>query len=155
VSVGEADFVKQVFGERGRIDFWKIAMKPGRPLAFGELNGVWFFGLPGNPVSSLVTFYQIVQPALRQLAGEVARPRLLLRATTSTPLKKKPGRADYQRGLLSQTPDGELVVASTGPQGSGILSSMSQANCFIILDADQGNLPSGALVKVQPFAGLI
>ncbi len=155
VSVGEADFVKQVFGERGRIDFWKIAMKPGRPLAFGELDGTWFFGLPGNPVSSLVTFYQIVQPVLQHLAGASPTPPLLLRATTTTALRKRPGRADYQRGILGSGPDGTLTVASTGPQGSGILSSMSAANCFILLDQDQGDVAAGDTVTVQPFAGLI
>ena len=155
VSVGEADFVKQIFGERGRIDFWKIAMKPGRPLAFGELAGVWFFGLPGNPVSSLVTFYQMVQPVLLRLAGTEPPPSLRLKAITTTALRKRPGRADYQRGILTCDPTGNLTVATTGPQGSGILSSMSIANCFIILDPERGDVAAGDQVLVQPFAGLI
>lgn len=151
VSVGEADFVKEIFAERGELHFWRIAMKPGRPLAFGKLDQAWFFGLPGNPVSSMVTFMQFVEPALRRLQGELPAPRLRWRATLTTPLKKRPGRTDFQRGIVTTTPTGEATVASTGPQGSGILRSMSLANCFIILDQDQGDLAPGETVVVEPF----
>lgn len=155
VSVGEADYVKETLDRIGQVEFWKIAMKPGKPLAFGRLGDTVFFGLPGNPVSSMATFYQIVQPALRALAGQPPTPALHLRVPCTTALKKSPGRADYQRGVLEYDADGQLCVRSTGPQGSHILSSMSQANCFIILPAEGASLPAGSLVEVQPFAGLI
>lgn len=155
VSVGEADYVKETLDRIGQVEFWKIAMKPGKPLAFGRLGDTVFFGLPGNPVSSMATFYQLVQPALRALAGQPPTPALRLHVPCTTALKKSPGRADYQRGVLEYDADGQLCVRSTGPQGSHILSSMSQANCFIILPTDGASLPAGSLVEVQPFAGLI
>ncbi len=155
VSVGDADYVKETLDRLGRINFWKIAMKPGKPLAFGKLGNTVFFGLPGNPVSSMATFYQIVQPTLRRMTGEgeVKPLRLMLRCTTD--LKKTPGRADFQRGKLERDSNGLLTVRSTGAQGSHVLSSMSQADCFIILPADWGNVPAGTMVEVEPFAGLI
>ena len=151
VSVGEADYTKDVLGELGEIRFWKIAMKPGRPLAFGRVGKAAFFGLPGNPVSVMVTFYQFVQPALEKLMGTTPRRPWTLPARTTAPLKKKPGRAEFQRGLLARDNNGEWTVTPTGDQGSGILTSMSHANCFIVLDIDAGKVDAGTRVPVQPF----
>lgn len=155
VSVGDADFVRGAFSELGEIRFWRIAMKPGRPLAFGRLGGAWFFGLPGNPVSTMVTFYQFVQPALERLAGAEDRPPLRLQLPLAHPVRKRPGREDYQRGRLLHADDGTLAVAPTGPQASHILSSMSQADCFIVLRAEDGDQPAGAHVEVELFAGRV
>jgi molybdopterin molybdotransferase len=151
VSVGEADFVRDVLSELGTIAFWKVAMKPGRPLTFGYLQQALFFGLPGNPVAVMVNFSQFVQPALQRLAGEINPPPLILNAVTTSTLKKRAGRTEYQRGILSQTADGSLVVSKTGAQGSGILLSMSRANCFIILSSEQTRIEAGEVVMVQPF----
>ncbi|RMG37881.1 MAG: bifunctional molybdopterin-guanine dinucleotide biosynthesis adaptor protein MobB/molybdopterin molybdotransferase MoeA [Gammaproteobacteria bacterium] len=155
VSVGDADYTKQVLGELGEVDFWKIAMKPGRPLTFGRLRDAWFFGLPGNPVAVMVTFYQFVLPALHRLAGETEWQPLRMRARLREPLRTRPGRSEFVRGILEQGADGEIWVSTTGAQGSGILRSMSTGNCFILLDEEQGPLEAGAEVTVQPFAGLI
>ncbi len=154
VSVGEADFVKETLEKLGHIGFWKIAMKPGRPLAFGRVGNCQFFGLPGNPVSAMVTFYQFVQPALLHMMGikDVAPKYLYLRSETT--LKKRAGRLEFQRGIISNA-NGETVVRSTGAQGSGILSSMGEANCFIELPAEAEKIEAGEWVKVQPFAGMI
>lgn len=152
VSVGEADYIKSVLEEFGSIKFWKIAMKPGRPLTFGQLGKSVFFGLPGNPVAVMVTFYQFVQPAIAHLAGVAACPPLTLRATCTHPLRKRPGRTEFLRGVLQQPAPGQLEVTITGRQGSGILSSMSQANCFIVLPEDCGDVASGSRVLVQPFS---
>ncbi len=154
VSVGEADFVKQTLDRLGKVDFWKIAMKPGKPLAFGTVNNAVFFGLPGNPVSVMATFYQIVQPSLRYLTGENATMPIRLRVRAADKLKKRPGRQDFQRGILRNDENGELRVYTTGHQGSHILSSMSQANCFIILSAQSGMVEPGDWVEVEPFEGL-
>ncbi len=154
-SVGEADFVMDTLTTVGEISFWKIAMKPGRPIAFGRVGNTVYFGLPGNPVSVMATFYQFVQPALRQMMGETEILPLTVKARCLTHLKKKPGRVEYQRGLLGYGNDGELVVRGTGPQGSAILTSMSEANCFIILPMEWGRVETGTLVDVQPFYGLI
>lgn len=154
VSVGEADFVKETLGTLGEVNFWKIAMKPGRPLAFGRMQDAVFFGLPGNPVSVMVTFYQFVQPALRRMMGQSKVEAMTFKVPCATPLKKRPGRMEFQRGILRRQADGSLVVHSTGDQGSGILSSMSRANCFIILPDESGSIAAGTLVEVQPFAGL-
>ncbi len=154
-SVGDADYVKEVLDEIGQVNFWKIAMKPGRPLSFGKIGDSLFFGLPGNPVSVMVTFYQFVLPALRRLSGETAWHPLRLQARALDRLKKRPGRTEYQRGMLSQDETGALVVSTTGEQGSGILSSMSQANCFVILPADSAGVQSGDVVEVEPFSGLV
>ncbi len=155
VSVGEADYTKDILAELGQVEFWKIAMKPGRPLAFGRLGGCWFFGLPGNPVSVMVTFYQFVLPALRYLMG-LQQPQLpLLRAVCRSRLKKRPGRTEFQRGVVTRDADGQLSVQVTGEQGSGILRSMSEANCFIILPDDCGRVEPGAWVDVQLFTNLM
>lgn len=155
VSVGEADYIKEVLADVGEVGFWKVAMKPGRPLAFGTVGNARFFGLPGNPVSVMVTFYQFVQPALLKMGGGRQHAPLLVSARTTGTLKKRPGRMEYQRGILSRGDDGELLVAPTGDQGSGILRSMSVADCFIILGVDCGRVEAGELVQVQPFHGLM
>lgn len=152
VSVGEADYIKSVLDEFGTIKFWKIAMKPGRPLTFGHLGGSLFFGLPGNPVAVMVTFYQFVQPAIHYLAGGEPHIPLTLHASCTHPLRKRPGRTEFLRGVLQQTKQGELQVTVTGRQGSGILSSMSRANCFIVLPENCADVETGSLVPVQPFA---
>ena len=154
-SVGDADFIKDILDEVGEVSFWKIAMQHGRPLAFGHVGGALFFGLPGNPVSVMVTFYQFVLPALRRLSGETPVLSLRLTARTTNRIRKRPGRTEFQRGVLTQTPDGDLEVSVTGEQGSGILSSMSDANCFILLPADCDGVAPGQSVLVEPFAGLI
>jgi len=155
VSVGDADYVKETLEKLGAIDFWKISMKPGKPLAFGLINESLFFGLPGNPVSVIATFYQIVQPAIQKLTGQAMQAPLVVKAKSTDFLKKRPGRTDFQRGILSNDEDGELVVKMAGSQGSHILTSMSHANCFIVLDKDSGNIEVGETVKVQPFYGVI
>ncbi len=155
VSVGEADYIKDVLAEMGEVGFWKIAMKPGRPLAFGRLDKTWFFGLPGNPVSAMVTFYQFLQPALCRLSGIPHQVPLRLKMTCTTALKKRPGRLDYQRGIMFQDEDGVWKVKTTGNQGSHVLTSMSQANCFIVLDRDSASIEAGSTVEVQPFAALV
>jgi len=155
VSVGEADHIKSVLDDIGNTHFWKIAMKPGRPLTFGKVGQAHFFGLPGNPVAVMVTFYQFVQPAIHYLAsGEPANP-LTLRARSVTRLQKKPGRYEFLRGHYTQDDRGELIVEKAGLQGSGILSSMSRANCFILLPEDNAGVEQDGQVIIQPFAGLI
>src|SRR5438067_1934367 len=156
VSVGEADFVKAMLGKLGEVVFWKIAMKPGRPLAYGKIGGAHFFGLPGNPVSVMVTFYQFVRDAMLVLQGaNPVEPIPTFRATCTAKLKKAPGRTEFQRGILTQAADGSLSVRPTGEQGSGILKSMSDANCFIILGDATGNVEAGTSVEVQLLEGLI
>lgn len=155
VSVGEADFVTETLDKIGEVGFWTVAIKPGRPIAFGRVAGALFFGLPGNPVSVMVTFYQLVQPALRILAGlDAPDAPLRVTAALASRLKKKPGRREFQRGVLSMTTGGRYSVTPTGRQGSGILRSMARANCFIVLPEDCGDVEAGAEVWVQPFAGL-
>jgi molybdopterin molybdotransferase len=156
VSVGEADFVKTMLTRLGEVVFWKIAMKPGRPLAYGRIEGAHFFGLPGNPVSVMVTFYQFVRDALLVLMGaDPVSPVPTFRATCTAKLKKAPGRTEFQRGILSRAADGTLQVKPTGEQGSGILKSMSDANCFIILDDATGNVEPGTSVEVQLLEGIV
>ena len=156
VSVGEADFVRQLLAKLGDVLFWKIAMKPGRPLAYGKIGSAHFFGLPGNPVSAMVTFYQFVREALLVMMGVPnPQPLPLLKAVCTSAIKKAPGRTEFQRGILSADENGQWTVRVTGDQSSGILSSMSQANCFILLPDAQGNTPAGATVDVQVLEGLI
>ncbi len=156
VSVGEADYVKQLLDRLGEVVFWKIAMKPGRPLAYGRIGSAHFFGLPGNPVSVMVTFYQFVRDALLVLQGRRDATGVpAFKARLAAPIRKAPGRTEFQRGILAAAPDGGWTVRTTGDQGSGILSSMSQANCFIVLPTQAGNLAEGELVDVQLLEGLI
>jgi len=155
VSVGEADFVKQLLQKLGEVVFWKIAMKPGRPLAYGKVGNAHFFGLPGNPVSVMVTFYQFVRDALLTLQGVNPLPvQPLLKVVCTSPIKKAPGRTEFQRGVLYPE-DGVFKVRVTGEQGSGILKSMSDANCFIMLHDHVGNVDAGTTVDVQVLDGVI
>jgi molybdopterin molybdotransferase len=151
VSVGEADYIKELLAEIGEVVFWKLAMKPGRPLAYGKIGSCHFFGLPGNPVAVMVTFLQFVSDALRALMGQDNKPAFTLQATITSPIRKAPGRTEFQRGILSQDGAGRWLVRTTGEQGSGVLSSMSKANCFIVLPVEQGNAEAGQLVQVQLF----
>ena len=154
VSVGEADFVKETLERIGAVDFWKIAMKPGRPLAFGTVGEALFFGLPGNPVSVMVTFYQFVQPALRRMMGETVSAPVRFRVKCGSRLRKRPGRVEFQRGMLARDEAGQLTVRSTGGQGSGILSSMHEADCFIVLPLESEGVEPGEPVEVEPFHGV-
>ena len=153
VSVGEADFTRQLMARLGEVLFWKIAMRPGRPMAFGRIGDAFLFGLPGNPVAVMVTFYQFVRGALLHMAGatEIALP--LLKAVAAENLRKVPGRTEYQRGILFRKGD-EWAVRTTGQQGSGVLRSMSEANCFIVLEHERGKVAAGEPVQVQLFEGL-
>ncbi len=151
VSVGDADYTKLVLEQIGEIGFWKIAMKPGKPFAFGKLPNSLFFGLPGNPVSAMVTADLLAMPALLKLQNCHTAPAITLKAKTLTDLRKSPGRMDFQRGVLSYDNDGALMVNSTGSQGSGILTSIASANCYIVLPAEQGRVPAGATVNVRLF----
>jgi molybdopterin molybdotransferase len=151
VSVGEADYVTDTLAELGRVDLWRMAMKPGKPLAFGQLGKAVFFGLPGNPVSVMATFYQFVLPSIAKMTGARPRDPLLIQARTRQAVKKAPGRMEFQRGVLTPGSDGVWQVSSTGMQGSHMLSSMSAANCFILLPPESSGAAAGELVSVQPF----
>lgn len=155
VSVGEADYTKQVLTDIGSINFWKVAMKPGRPVAFGKIDNTTFFGLPGNPVAVMVTFYQFALPCLQKMIG-INTPLISpnIQATCTSPIRKLAGRTEFQRGILSQASNGEWLVHTTGKQGSGILRSMSEANAFIILEHDRTSVQAGEKVTAQPFSGL-
>ncbi len=153
VSVGEADFVKLTLEKIGKIDFWKVAMKPGKPLALGKIKNAMFFGLPGNPVSVMATFYLFAQPALRHMMGETYQQPLIVKATTTSLIKKRPGRTDYQRGI-AKNENGQLLVDGAGMQASHILSGMSQANCFVVLPQMSGSVETGEEVDVILFDGL-
>jgi molybdopterin molybdotransferase len=152
-SVGDADYVREILESCGEVNFWKIAIKPGKPLAFGKIGSCYFFGLPGNPVAVLVTFQFIVAPALRQLTGEVEANPVRLTAICQMALKKSPGRQEYQRGILTQSETGELFVTSSGKQGSNILSSVSRANCYIVLPAECDGVQAGERVSVEHILG--
>ena len=157
VSVGEADHTKAMMKKLGDVAFWRIAMRPGRPMAVGRLTqgerASLLFGLPGNPVAVMVTFAAFVRPALQQLMGWQAPVQPLLRARTAETLRKKPGRTEYQRGIVERRDDGELWVRLTGNQGSGVLSSMVQANGLIVLGHGQGTAQEGDWVDVMMFDG--
>jgi molybdopterin molybdotransferase len=155
VSVGEADYTKTVMAKLGDVEFWRIAMRPGRPMAFGHLLGKPYFGLPGNPVAVMVTFYFFARQPLLKLAGAHAPDLTLFKVRLTTPIRKRPGRVEYQRGRLLVNPSGELEVALTGQQGSGVLSSMSEANCFIVMTHDHSSAKAGDWVSCLPFDGLI
>jgi len=155
VSVGKADYTKEVLKDLGQIIFSKVAIKPGRPMVFGSINGSSFFGLPGNPVAVMVTYYQFLLPALLKIMGITETPLIItLKARCTEAIRKKPGRTEIQRAILSQSKNGWLA-RTTGKQGSGILKSMSLANAFIILPHDDGPVKVGEEVLVQPFSGLI
>lgn len=156
VSVGEADYMKLLLAKHGQVMFWKVSMKPGRPLAYGKVGNAHYFGLPGNPVAVMVTFYQFVRDALLRLMGQstpVPLPMFQVQCTQA--IKKLTGRTEFQRGILFTDTDGVWRVKPTGAQGSALLSSMSLANCFIVLDDNVGNLDAGATVQVQVLDGII
>lgn len=155
VSVGEADYTKAMMNKLGDVAFWRIAMRPGRPMAVGRINKAVLFGLPGNPVAVMVTFLAFVRPALLQMMGCHAAPAPLLKARSLEPIRKKPGRTEYQRGTVSTAADGSLQVQTTGNQGSGVLSSMAQANGLIVLHHGQGSVATGEEVDVMMFDGAI
>ncbi len=159
VSVGEADHTKQVMASLGDVLFWRIAMRPGRPMAIGRIHSdghdAILFGLPGNPVAVMVTFYAFVRDALLAMSGAAAQPLPMLRAASTAAIRKKPGRTEYQRGIVSRADDGGWQVAITGSQGSGILRSMSVANGLVMLHHAQGDVAAGGLVDVLPFDGLV
>jgi molybdopterin molybdotransferase len=156
VSVGEADYMKELLSKHGQVMFWKIAMKPGRPLAYGKVGNAHYFGLPGNPVAVMVTFYQFVREALLTLMGQPATNALpMFEVECTAPIRKLTGRTEFQRGILYTDTAGIWKVKPTGAQGSAILSSMSLANCFIVLDENVGNLDAGTMVQVQVLQGVI
>lgn len=151
VSVGDADYTKQILDSYGSVGFWKVAMKPGKPFAFGRVNEAWFFGLPGNPVSAVVTFDQLALPVLQKMRGYDGYARMSLQLKAGSPFKKRPGRADFQRAVI-RNEDGESQVFSTGPQGSAMLTSLAQGNCYVCLEAERGQVDPGEPVTVIPFA---
>ncbi len=158
-SSGDADYTRQAIAQLGEVAFWKMAMRPGRPLAFGSIgsNGkrAWLFGLPGNPVAAMVAFYCIAREGLLKIMGAEAAPLPLLRVASRSAIRKKPGRAEYQRGIVSRGENGNQQVDVTGSQGSGILRSMAEANCLIVLGPEQGNVEPGQPVEVLLFEGLV
>ncbi|HDX1191796.1 TPA: molybdopterin molybdotransferase MoeA [Pasteurella multocida] len=156
VSVGEADFTKKVLEKVGQVNFWKIAMKPGKPFAFGRLENAWFCGLPGNPVSALATFYQLVQPVIAKLSGysQWKAPQRLT-AIAATKMKKAPGRLDFQRGSYQVNAQGQIEVQPVGFQGSHLFSSFVKSNCFIVLERERGNVEAGETVTIEPFNHLM
>ncbi|HDR1941382.1 TPA: molybdopterin molybdotransferase MoeA [Pasteurella multocida] len=156
VSVGEADFTKKVLEKVGQVNFWKIAMKPGKPFAFGRLENAWFCGLPGNPVSALATFYQLVQPVIAKLSGysQWKAPQRLA-AIAATKMKKAPGRLDFQRGSYQVNAQGQIEVQPVGFQGSHLFSSFVKSNCFIVLERERGNVEAGETVTIEPFNHLM
>ena len=155
VSVGTADYTKQVLNELGSVEFWTVTMKPGRPIAFGTINSAALFGLPGNPVAVMVTWCFLLKPALEKMIGITDLTRNpSLTAISLSNIRKRPGRTEFQRGILKQGENGQWTVQTTGKQGSGILTSMHLANAFIVLQHEQGNVDIGDEVLVQPFSGL-
>ena len=153
-SVGEADYIYDIICELGEIKLWKIAIKPGRPIAFAQLSKSVFFGLPGNPVSVMVTYALCVKPAIEKLSGQMVTPPLMIKAKTTDDLRKRPGRSEYQRGIIYRDEHGELWVNARKYQGSGVLSSMSKGNCFIVLDLDSEAVKAGEQVDVLLFSEL-
>jgi molybdopterin molybdotransferase len=159
VSGGDADYTRAMMSRLGEVLFWKIAMRPGRPMAFGKISSnnhsAWLFGLPGNPVAVMVTFYFFVQNALRQMMGTNTDTPITVKIKSAEPIRKKPGRTEYQRGIVSTDQTGKQTVRITGSQGSGILSSMSEANCMVVLPHQQHDVPAGDMVDVILFEGLV
>jgi molybdopterin molybdotransferase len=159
VSVGAADYTRQIMDRLGDMTFWQIGMRPGRPMAFGKINSggksAYLFGLPGNPVAVMVTFYFFVRDALLRMMGANPSPLPLMRVASQSAIRKKSGRTEYQRGILSQDAENRWQVRITGSQGSGILRSMSEANCMVILHHEQGNVQAGEQVDVAVFEGLV
>ena len=155
VSVGEADFTREIMARLGDVAFWTVAMRPGRPLAFGRIGEAFYFGLPGNPVAVMITFYFFARAALLRLMGAAPAPQLFTRARSLEAMRKKPGRTEYQRAIVEPGADGELTVRTTGSQGSGVLRSMSRANCVVVLHHEQASVPIGGWVDCLLFDGLV
>ncbi len=155
VSVGDADYVSKILHETGDIAFWKLAMRPGRPLACGHMGKAVFFGLPGNPVAVMITFYEFVQPAIQRLCGNYNPSIFSFKVKISTDLRTSSGRTEYQRGILYTNEDGESFVKTTGKQGAGRLSSLCAANCIIVIPPNTAKVRVGDYVNVQPFFGLV
>ncbi|HPU52918.1 MAG TPA: molybdopterin molybdotransferase MoeA [Burkholderiaceae bacterium] len=155
VSVGEADFTRDIMARLGEVAFWTIAMRPGRPLAFGRIGDAFYFGLPGNPVAVMISFYFFVRPALLRLMGAAPAAPLFTRARSAEAMRKKPGRTEYQRGIVEPDGEGALTVRTTGSQGSGVLRSMSRANCIVVLHHDQDSVAVGGWVDCLLFDGLV
>ena len=156
VSVGEADFVKDILAEAGEVNFWKVAIKPGKPFAFGRLAKAWFCGLPGNPVSSYVTFEQLVLPLLKKLGGQYipAQQKPYFIAKAANLVRKRPGRADFQRAYFYRDDNGLLWVKAQSNQGSGVMSSITSANCYIVLAQEQNDVSIGQDLKILPFSNI-
>ncbi len=154
VSVGEADFVRPLLAELGQVNFWKLAIKPGKPFAFGRIGQAWFFGLPGNPVSAMLTFDQLAAHGLRRLAGEQPQQPQLLPATAGGTFKKQPGRLDLQR-VNATISNGSLTVAANGPQGSAQLTSLTRADGLVHLQQERGSVSAGESVLFEPFSQLL
>ena len=154
VSVGDADFIKDALEEIGKVNFWKISIKPGRPLAFGKIKNSLFFGLPGNPVSAAVTFQLFVMPAINKIMSKRKCANIIIKAITKTELRKKPGRTEYKRAILSEK-NGKYFVESSGLQGSNIMLSLLRANCFIRLSSEVRSIKSNSIVEVIPFQNYI
>ncbi len=155
VSVGEADYTKDILAELGEIEFWKLAMKPGKPFTFGRLSNSYFSGLPGNPVSAFVTFHQLLVPALQKLQGRSSVRSMRVTAVASEKFNKKSGRLDFQRGLCTYNDAGDLEVKPAGNQSSAMLSSLTLANCYAVLEQDRADVNVGEKVQIIPFDGLI
>lgn len=160
VSMGDADYTRELLAERGEIGFWKVAMRPGRPFAFGPLRAAggraaWLFALPGNPVAALVTFYVFAREGLLRLAGAQAESPPRLAARSAVAIRKRPGRSEYQRAIVARAADGAWEVRSTGSQGAGVLRSMTEANALLVLPHDRGSVAAGDLVEVWLFDGLV
>lgn len=155
VSVGEADFTREVMNQLGEVAFWTIAMRPGRPMAFGRVGPAWYFGLPGNPVAVMITYLFFVRDALLRLAGASGRAVLPMQVRSAQSLRKKPGRTEYQRAIVARATDGHWEARVTGSQGSGVLRSMSEANALIVLEHERGDVAEGEFVTVLPFEGLL
>ncbi len=159
VSAGAADYTRDIMAKLGDVTFWTIGMRPGRPMAFGRVaaggRDAFLFGLPGNPVAVMVSFYFFARPALLRMMGAAGEPDLTVQARSSEVIRKRPGRTEFQRGILTVGPDGAREVRITGSQGSGILRSMTEANCMVVLPDERGNVAAGELVDVVLFEGLV
>jgi molybdopterin molybdotransferase len=159
VSVGDADYTRQLLAEMGDVAFWKVAMRPGRPFAFGPLQGdggrkAWLFALPGNPVAALVTFYAFAREALLVLGGARPEPLVTLSARSIEAIRKRPGRTEFQRGIVERAADGGWQFRLTGSQGAGVLRSMTEANALVVLGHEQGSVAAGEPVEVWLFDAL-
>jgi molybdopterin molybdotransferase len=159
VSMGDADYTRDIMARLGDVAFWKVAMRPGRPFAFGPLRHAgreaMLFALPGNPVAALVTFYAFAREALQALGGAAAEPPLVMPVRSAVPIRKRPGRTEFQRGIVERGADGQWQVRPTGSQGAGILRSLSEANALVVLHHAQGSVAAGEPVDVWLFDGLV